>query len=185
MFRCPLGMLLLCIYQCHCHTEIATVTFGSRNRQEPALLFAPAQPGDRDTAPGGVRGMCTCQSELAPKFSRTETGVEENRAKTANSDYSQAHRIVLMSVLIKIFQGQFELWLLADRYVLFPFWDLQLPANHQTVFSQLWTREVLPEAPCICCIVYNTLKPSLMLFIKKPQLLESPECSALMYFLAV
>lgn len=137
MFCYPLSMILLCIYQCHCHIEVATLTFGSRNRQEPALLFAPAQPGDKDTAPGGVRGLGTCQRELATKFSRIGTGVEENRAKAPNSDCSQAHRIVLMSVLIKIFQGQFELWLPADRYVLFPFWDLQLPANHQTVFSQL------------------------------------------------
>lgn len=102
-------MLLPCICQCHCHTEVATVTFGSRTRQEPVLLFAPAQLGDRDTAPGGVRGICTHQSELAPKFSRTESGVEENRAKAPNSGRSQAHRIMLMSVLIKIFQGQFEL----------------------------------------------------------------------------
>lgn len=101
-------MLLPCIYQCHCHTEAATVTLGCRNGWEPAVLFALAQPGDRGSAPGGVRGMCTCQSELVPKFSRTETGVEENRAKAPNSGYSQAHRIVLMSVLIKIFQGQFE-----------------------------------------------------------------------------
>lgn len=109
MFCDPLSMLLPCIYQCHCNTEVATVTYGSRNRQEPALLFTPAQPGHRATALGGVRGMCTCQSELALKLSSTETGVGENRTKAPNSDCSQADRIVLMSVLIKIFQGQFEL----------------------------------------------------------------------------
>lgn len=46
------------------------------------------------------------------KFSGAEIGVGVNGAEAPNSaltDCSQAHRIMLVSVLIKLFQGPFEL----------------------------------------------------------------------------
>lgn len=103
-------MFLPCIYQCHCNLEVATVIFGGRYRQEPELLFAAPKPGDRAGAVCGVRG--TGHNELVPEIQWGWDWGGENGAEAPSSTVaacSQAHRIMLVSVLIKVFQGQFEL----------------------------------------------------------------------------
>lgn len=92
-------MLLPCICQCHGNLEVAMVIFGGRYRQETRPVWH-------------VVSEAQARMSWSLKFSGAEIGVGENGAEAPNSaiaDCSRAHRIMLVSVLIKVFQGQFEL----------------------------------------------------------------------------
>lgn len=98
-------MLLICIYQYQCTLE---VVFGRRYRHEHELMFAPAEPRDKTSAMyGGTEAQAHVKTNWTLRFIGAEVGAEASNP--ASAACSPAHSIMLVSVLIRLFQGLFEL----------------------------------------------------------------------------